>query len=286
MNMVINRDFQMKQARYELMQTLEILFNKKDTGRISAKISFEDLRSQVKGFINIILHNREHVVSSICKADTLDDYTLGHSLNVCMLSVLIGEQTHYGDHELLDLAISALLHDIGKRFTPKELIFKTGKLTDEEFDVMKRHPLDGADFISSIYPETPERILRGIREHHERMNGKGYPKALSWYDISKFGRIIAVADVYEAFTALRSYHDKRTIQEGIDCIRTAKGLDRNIVELFINNTVFYPAGIYLVFSDQTIAVVHTDRFGYIPDVVIPGTNDCVDIRQKKIVSVL
>ena len=283
---MINRDFQMKQARYDMMQILEILFNKKDVGKISTKIPYDQLRSKLLCFINVILHNKEHVISSICKADTLDDYTMGHSLNVCMLSVLIGDLLRYDDRALMDLALSALLHDIGKRFTPKELIFKTGGLSDIEFETIKLHPVDGADFITSVYPDIPERVVSGIIQHHERMDGRGYPNALSWYDISEYGRIIGIADVYEAFTALRSYHDKRTIEEGVDCIRTSNGLDRNIVELFVNNTVFYPAGMYVVFSDQTIAVVHTDRFGNVPDVVVPGTSDCLDIGQKRIVSIL
>ena len=283
---MINRDFQMKQARYDMMQILEILFNKKDVGKISTKIPYDMLRSKLLRFINIILHNKGHVISSICKADTLDDYTMGHSLNVCMLSVLIGDLLRYDDRALMDLALSALLHDIGKRFTPKELIFKTGGLSDIEFETIKLHPVDGADFITSVYPDIPERVVSGIIQHHERMDGRGYPNALSWYDISEYGRIIGIADVYEAFTALRSYHDKRTIEEGVDCIRTSNGLDRNIVELFVNNTVFYPAGMYVVFSDQTIAVVHTDRFGNVPDVVVPGTSDCLDIGQKRIVSIL
>ena len=104
----------------------------------------------------------------------------------------------YSGQIMTDLAVSALLHDIGKRDISKELLHKSGNLTDEEFVIIKSHPDHGAELITDIYPWIPDRIVRGILEHHERMDGSGYPLGLSWYDISDFARIIAVADVYEA----------------------------------------------------------------------------------------
>ena len=284
--MTTNKDFILKQARYDLMQLLEILFNKKDISRINSKVTYSFLIAQTKDFVDIVLCNKNHIISSICKSDTLDDYTIGHSINVCMISILIGNLMGFSDDKMLELALSSLLHDIGKRLTPKELIFKDGRLTETEFDILKKHPSNGADLISSIYPETSEHIIRGISEHHERMDGNGYPFGLSWYDISEYGRIIAIADVYEAFTALRSYHEKRTIAEGVQCIESSKGLDRNIVELFTENTVFYPAGMYVVLSDQSVAVVSNNQVGEEPDIVAPGTNNFIDIHSNKIVALL
>ncbi len=281
-----NKDFMLKQARYDLMQYMEILFNKKDISRISIKVPYSELLKQTEKFIKVVLSHKDRIISVICKSDTLDDYTIGHSVNVCMLSILIGDLMEFKGKRLTELAVSALLHDIGKRMIPKDITFKNERLTDDEFAIMKQHPQKGVDFIKEVYPEASDAVLNGILQHHERMDGSGYPDKISWYDVSDFGRIIGIADVYEAFTALRSYHEKRTIEEGVRCICTTGGLDQNIVRLFTQNTVFYPKGMYVVLSDQTVAVVDENTVGDCPVIVTPGSKQYIDTTEKKIVAVL
>lgn len=284
--MTSDNQFKLKQACYDLSQILEILFRKKDIGRIPVKVPLDNIITKVEAFTDLALANKDYIISLLRKTDTLSDYTIGHSINVAMLSILIGDLMDMEGEALTSLATAALLHDIGKRNTPEEILFKGGKLSDQEFTIMKKHPIDGYTFIMQVYPNIDSSILRGIMEHHERMDGSGYPSKLKWYEISTIARIIAVADVYEAFTALRSYHEKRTISEGVKCIRTTKGLDKNIIELFTEYSIFYPPGMYVILSDQSVAVVSGGDRGTMPRVIIPGTYKTVDLNGKDIVDVL
>ncbi len=281
-----SNDFKFKQDKYALLKSTEILFNKKTEDRINVKVPYAELQKQVRDFAEIVVQNKENIISTVFTSDTVDEYTIGHSINVCMLSILIGDLIGYTGERLGELAMSALLHDIGKRKTPREILFKKNALTDEEFRVMKKHSQDGWDFMERVYPEASLAVKRGILEHHERMNYTGYPKQIGWYEISDFARIIAVADVYEGFTALRAYHDKRTIAEGVNCIRNTAGLDKNIVDLFTCNTVFYPQGLYVVLSDQSVAVVSKTETGDMPEIVAPGDKTPLEVGDRCIIDVL
>lgn len=284
--MRIRDGFELKQARYQIMKSAEILFNKKTEDRINTKVPYRRLVAQVADFAQKIVAHKNIVISMVFTADTMDEYTIGHSLNVCMLSVLIAHILGYKEERMAELATSALLHDIGKREIPSEILFKGGGLSDKEFEIMKTHPQKGYDFMERVYPEASDDVKKGILEHHERMDYKGYPKGIGWYDISNFARIIAIADVYEAVTSLRAYHDKNSIADGVDCIRNTDGLDKNIVDLFTANTVFYPSGMYVVLSDKSVAVVSENSPGDIPVIAIPESETPVEVGNRSIIDIL
>jgi putative nucleotidyltransferase with HDIG domain len=135
--------------------------------------------------------------------DAKDAYTNGHSTRVAKYSVMIAEKMGYADEELERLRYAALLHDIGKIGIPREIINKTSRLTDEEYEIIKTHPVIGENILKEI-TEIPD-ISIGARWHHERYDGKGYPDHLSGDEIPKLARIIGVADAYDAMTSNRSY---------------------------------------------------------------------------------
>ena len=137
--------------------------------------------------------------------DAKDKYTHGHSRRVAEYSEMIAEIYGKSDRECREIYIAGLLHDVGKIGVPGSIINKNGKLTDEEFAVIKTHPAIGADILKKI-GQAPF-ISIGARYHHERYNGKGYPEGLSGEDIPEIARIIAVADAYDAMTSKRSYRD-------------------------------------------------------------------------------
>lgn len=131
------------------------------------------------------------------------------------------------------LTISAILHDIGKIAVPEQILDKPGKLTDEEFAVVKKHPQAGADIISSI--PSYESILEGIVHHHERWDGKGYPKGLHEKDIPLIARIICIADVYDALTEDRPYRRAWSRTEVRQFFEEQKGkmFDAELVDVFL-----------------------------------------------------
>ena len=135
--------------------------------------------------------------------DAKDKYTNGHSLRVAMYSMMIASELGMSKQQQLDIYYMGLLHDIGKIGIPNTIINKTTKLTDEEYEIIKKHPIYGYDILSQI--QSMPDLSIGARYHHERVDGKGYPDGLSGYDIPYMARIIAVADSYDTMTSNRSY---------------------------------------------------------------------------------
>ncbi len=146
-----------------------------------------------------------HVVSALASAiDAKDTYTNGHSGRVARYAREIAKRAGYTGSRLQNIYIMGILHDVGKIGIPDTVINKTAKLTDEEYNMIKKHPVMGAVILEKI-KEIP-RLAEGARWHHERYDGKGYPDGLSGEEIPEEARIIAVADAYDAMTSHRSYH--------------------------------------------------------------------------------
>lgn len=140
-----------------------------------------------------MLHNMRQV----------NDSTYAHSLNVAIISRIIGKWLHFSKEELDTLTLAGLLHDIGKTKIPDEVLNKDGKLTDEEFQMIRNHPKYGYDILKS--QPLNSHIKKAALMHHERCDGSGYPMGLTMDEIDDYALIIAIADVYDAMTAARSY---------------------------------------------------------------------------------
>lgn len=143
--------------------------------------------------------------------DAKDPYTNGHSARVAEYSVMIAESMGYNEEELISVRYMALLHDIGKIGIPDTIINKKARLTEEEYEVVRDHPIIGENILKNI-TEIPD-IALGARWHHEMYNGSGYPDHLEGNQIPEVARIIAVADTYDAMTSKRSYRDMLSQQE-------------------------------------------------------------------------
>ena len=147
-----------------------------------------------------------HVVQTLAEAiDAKDTYTNGHSDRVAQYSREIAKRYGYSDKEQDDIYMMGLLHDVGKIGVPDAIINKTGRLTDEEFETIKTHPVVGDRILSKV-KEMPKLSI-GARWHHERFDGRGYPDGQKGEEILEEARIIAVADAYDAMTSHRSYRD-------------------------------------------------------------------------------
>lgn len=147
-----------------------------------------------------------HIVETMAEAvDAKDTYTHGHSRRVAEYSKEIARRYGYTEKRCNDIYMMALLHDVGKIGVPDAVINKPGRLTEDEFALIKEHPAKGARILKNI-KEMPELVI-GVRWHHERYDGNGYPDGLSGKDIPEEARIIAVADAYDAMSSYRSYRN-------------------------------------------------------------------------------
>ncbi|SDJ76805.1 HD-GYP domain-containing protein [Sediminibacillus albus] len=168
--------------------------------------------------------------------DARDPYTAGHSLRVAEYAQQIGRKAELSKEKLSLLKKAALLHDIGKIGIRDEILLKDGKLTVTEYETIKLHPLIGAEILQEIKPkEAMEPLLPGVRHHHERFDGDGYPDGLAGYDIPEFGRILAVADGFDAMTSDRNYRKGMPVDKALRILRDGKGSqwDPYYVDLFL-----------------------------------------------------
>ncbi len=184
----------------------------------------------VDGFVSLVLQD-EATLASIMKIAAHDYYTHTHSINVSIYALSLAKFLGLKDKDLEDLGMSAMIHDLGKSRIDTAIINKNGKLSDQEFTSMKEHPQFGYQIALSM-GITDTRILSGIRDHHEKLNGEGYPNALKDKQISLFARIIAVSDVFDALTTKRSYKDAMSSFEAISIMK--KQMDTHLDMRLVN----------------------------------------------------
>lgn len=171
----------------------------------------------LQGTIRQLEHGYAEVITALVAAvEAKDPYTSGHTQRVAELSVRIGQELGLSPERLRVLSQAAILHDIGKIGVPDAILNKPGPLTGEEFAAIRQHPVRGYEIIKGV--RSLQRELGGIRSHHERMDGSGYPDGLHGESIPLEARIIAVADVYDALTSLRPYRDAATIDQALRII--------------------------------------------------------------------
>lgn len=188
----------------------------------------------VTSFIDLIL-NDNSAVESLMRITAHDYYTHTHSINVSIYTLSLGAFLGIQGEELEALGMSAILHDLGKSKIDYEIINKNGKLTDEEFESMKRHPALGHEIAIALGIED-ERILSGIRHHHEKIEGGGYPDNLKGDQISKFARIIGTCDVFDALSTKRSYKDPMSTFTSLKLMKESmkSHLDMSMVNALIS----------------------------------------------------
>jgi putative nucleotidyltransferase with HDIG domain len=181
-----------------------------------------DIEEYVERLKQAAAENRELFLGSIrmlaAAIDEKDPYTRGHSGRVAKYSIIIAEYMGLDSEDIDRLRISALLHDVGKIGVDDRVLKKPGKLTDEEFDLMKQHPSKGANIMRPV--AQLKDMLPGIELHHERMDGAGYPYGLSGDQIPMMARIIAVADTFDAITTNRPYQSAMDLEFALGRIRS------------------------------------------------------------------
>jgi putative nucleotidyltransferase with HDIG domain len=175
------------------------------------KRSFEQQKIAMEGTVRAIAYTVE----------TRDPYTAGHQRRVTKLACTIGEEMKLSKDQVEGLRMSGELHDIGKIHVPAEILSKPGKISEAEYEIIKTHSQVGHDILRTI--EFPWPVAKIVLQHHERINGSGYPSGLKGKDILLEAKILAVADVIEAMATHRPYRPALSIQEALEEISKNKG---------------------------------------------------------------
>lgn len=196
----------------------------------------------------------------VCGYDTM---TYMHSVNVTILSVMTGIGMGLGNEELIRLGQAALLHDIGKTGVDPRIIKKPGKLTKEEFDEVRRHPVYGYEMLKKAGC-VPESVMLAVAAHHENEDGSGYPYNLKSDEIPLHAKIIHVADVYDALVSRRSYKKSMNPADALENLMGGVGsmFDFNCVCALRDSIALYPVGSEVVLSSGMHAWVQENHAGY------------------------
>jgi len=194
---------------------------------------------------------------SLARLKNADDYTYMHSVAVCALMVALGRQLELDDEQLHSAGIAGLIHDLGKAAMPLEVLNKPGKLTEQEFAIMKTHPVEGHRMLLEAPAGIDPVALDVCLHHHEKVDGSGYPEGLVAAEISLFAKMGAVCDVYDAITSNRPY---KAGWDPSDAVRKmaewAEGhFDQKVFQAFVKCLGIYPIGSLVRLESGKIAVV-------------------------------
>jgi len=226
-----------------------------DNVRKGKDFDYREATPMVDSFIESVFRN-ESAAATMIKLRRFDEYTYTHSINVSILAVLLGKHLGYDKEILRQLGIAGMFHDVGKARIPEEILNKPGKLTPLEFRIMKTHVLESYRLMSDQKALSPD-VLRGIVEHHERYDGDGYPRGLSGDGIGIFGRIISIADIYDALTSKRVYKEGMPTAKALSLMYQWRDstFPPNSIESFIKCIGVYPIGSFVRLSNGEYAIV-------------------------------
>ncbi|MHC0037651.1 HD-GYP domain-containing protein [Pseudoneobacillus sp. C159] len=231
------------------------------TGRINPIIlsSFQNICDNV---ISELLVNKK-ALSLMTSVQVFDNYLYQHSLNVMVYTLQLAINSGVKPKDLNDLGLSGLLHDVGKMVVPLEILNKPGRLTTEEFELIKTHTTEGYELLKKQH-EIPLLAAHCAFQHHEKIDGTGYPRALKGEDIHPFAKMMAIADVFDAVTSSRSYRKAMLPHKGFEILYGGSGthFEKELVQNFKKSIIMYPVGVTVTLNtgETGFVVRNNDSF--------------------------
>jgi HD-GYP domain-containing protein (c-di-GMP phosphodiesterase class II) len=233
--------------KYEILSDkMEDVFKDIKFGK---KIILTEISEELDDLIVEIIQN-DNILGRIRQLEEKDDYIFDHSLNVSMLATMVGKWLDYSDKHIKQLALTGLFHDIGKLKIADNIVHKPTKLTEEEFEIMKKHTVYSFNILSETVGIS-KNILIGVLQHHEREDGSGYPHRLKGDKIHEYAKIVAVCDVYDALTSDREYKTKISPFYAAEILEEQSFgvLNPRITRLFLDKIANFYAGSRVLLSN-------------------------------------
>lgn len=218
-------------------------------------LDYSAISEAVRNIVEEVLQNNQ-VLIHLGDIRSHDDYTFAHSVNVGILCALIGRGLGYTPKQIHDLAVGGLLHDVGKIFIPAEILNKPGELTEEEMRLVREHPRIGFDILRRCH-RISLLAAHMAYQHHELLDGSGYPRQLRGEEIHVYGRINAVADAFDALTVDRPYRKAKGPMEAVAILHQRRGIhyDPKAVAVLRSYVAPYPVTSRVRLNTGEVAVV-------------------------------
>jgi HD-GYP domain-containing protein (c-di-GMP phosphodiesterase class II) len=250
-------------ARKTFFSALAVVQSNAHQARNQGSINIAKTKRVVQGLIDVIIED-EAALTEMTTLRNFDDYTYIHSVNVCVLSLVLGYHLGLDRRRMSHLGVGALLHDIGKTSLPIELVNKPQTYDEYDWQLMRQHPVFGVKFLYKTrrVEETTVQASTIIFEHHIGYDGSGYPELVNRRKPSLYPRIVAIADTYNAMTSGRVYHREKYLpDQAITNMvnRIGKSYDPILLKVFVNSIGIYPVGTVVALSSREIGIVTRNK---------------------------
>ena len=235
-----------------------------------------------KAIVSEVLFS-EYLSADLLDLRSYDDYTYHHSVNVALYASMVGRRMNLNTHDLELLCMAGICHDLGKCRIPVEIINKPGRLTDEEYEIVKTHSKLSFDILGENYGVSA-KVKQAVLYHHENEDGSGYPAGIRGDKIPLFSKILHAVDVFDALTSKRPYKDPYTPSEALEYIQGGKGIlfDEHVVDVMLGVIPAYPPGISVTLSnaEECLVISHT-REALRPKVRVIESGETVNLSTDE-----
>ncbi len=248
-----------QRAQNTYFRTVSIVAEVMDSVKLRQSVSLRKSKRLVQGLVDLILQD-ETTILGLTTIRSHDEYTYSHCVNVGILAMAVGQRLGYNRKQLTELGLAAIFHDIGKSDIPLEILNKPTEFTEEEWKIMRRHPILGVKHLVKLKGLDPLaiKIIIGGFEHHLNYDLSGYPKLSTKRDLTLFGRIISLVDCYDALTSSRVYNripfpPDKALKFMLS--KTGKAFDPLLIKVLVNCLGIYPLGSLVILDTGEMAVV-------------------------------
>jgi HD-GYP domain-containing protein (c-di-GMP phosphodiesterase class II) len=251
-------------VRKQVSEGIQFIYS--DTG----SEAFADTTNSIAGSLLAAIEENDAMAIDISSLKTSDEYTFKHSVDVATISMVIGKTLGLSSQQIYEIGITGLLHDVGKTRVPPEILNKPSRLEKEEFEIMKQHSMYGYRILKERN-DYSDIIALGVLQHHEKMNGSGYPLGADAESITPYAKILTVADIYDALVTERPYKSAFSQRDAVEMIMSMTSeLDMEAMRAFLESTILYPVDSYVELSNGEIARVVKNNANFIMRPIVVG----------------
>lgn len=240
---------------------------------------FADASKSIASELLKAIDDNDALAIDISTLKVSDEYTFKHSVDVATMAMVVAKKMGFSQEEVYDVGVAGLLHDLGKSKVPPEILNKPGKLTDEEFEIMKQHSVNSYNILKDN-KGIKDSIKLAVLQHHEKINGQGYPMGLKADQISRFAKVLTVVDIYDALVTERPYKEAFTQRDAVEMLMAMTyELDMDSLKGFLGSVILYPVNCIVQLSNGEAARVVENYTEYIlrPKVVGLQTGKVYDL---------